>query len=125
MIRVNANEVSPYKHRHLDKFPRELVMKVLLSPMIQQGLTGLGLGMTIYPPHTANVQHTHLESQETWYVVSGEGEMVVGEGRLKLESDTAIVVPPRVPHYIVNTGDEELKVIWIFTPPGPETEFIS
>ncbi len=125
MIRVDANSIRPYVTRLVGEVPPELIMKVLLSPIIQDGLTGLGMGMTLYPPGSANVPHSHPESQEVWYVVSGKGEMVAGEERLELGPDTVIVAPPGVQHHIINTGNEELKVVWMFTPPGPETQFIA
>src|SRR5690348_8112196 len=102
MIRLNANDVKPYVANDPGRVPPELTMKVLLSPVMQQGVGNLGLGMTIYPPYTKNVPHTHHSSHEVWFVVSGRGEMISGTDRLPLEPDTVIVAPPGVEHYITN-----------------------
>jgi mannose-6-phosphate isomerase-like protein (cupin superfamily) len=48
----------------------------------------------------------------------------VGEDEIPIEKDVAIYIPPKERHQLVNTGDETLKVLWIFSPPGPERDFI-
>ncbi|KPK88764.1 MAG: hypothetical protein AMJ94_14215 [Deltaproteobacteria bacterium SM23_61] len=57
--------------------PREL--KVLLSPSLQEEVEGLAIGMTILPPGESSSFHSHEKENETWIIVSGEGEVRVGD----------------------------------------------
>lgn len=120
MIRIVASQVRA----HIASSPYGRILKVLLSPSLQKGLDALGMGMTTFPPGSRSNPHSHEESQEVWYVVSGEGEILVGEERARLEPDVVVVASPGLQHQLTNTGKEDLKVVWIFIPPGPEEEFI-
>ena len=120
MITVDASEIEGF----IASVPFKRTLKPLISPSIQSGVKGLGLGMTIFPPGSRSNSHSHDVTQEVWYVVSGEGEIVVGDETARLKPDMVVVAPPGLPHHLTNTGDEDLKVLWIFVPPGPETEFI-
>jgi quercetin dioxygenase-like cupin family protein len=58
---------------------------------------------------------THTDSaEEILYIVAGEGEAEVGDERGRVRAGDLAVVPAMVPHGIVNTGDEPLKVVGFF-----------
>jgi quercetin dioxygenase-like cupin family protein len=58
---------------------------------------------------------THTDSaEEILYIVSGQGEAEVGDERAPVRAGDLAVVPALVPHGIVNTGDEPLKVVGFF-----------
>jgi quercetin dioxygenase-like cupin family protein len=58
---------------------------------------------------------THTDSaEEILYIVAGEGEAEVGDERAPVRAGDLAVVPEMVPHGIVNTGDEPLKVVGFF-----------
>ena len=58
---------------------------------------------------------THTDSaEEILYVVAGEGEAEVGDERAPVRAGDLAVVPAMVPHAVVNTGDETLKVVGFF-----------
>ena len=76
--------------------------------------------MVILPPGESGDPHTHVDSQEAWYVVSGRGKLRVGGEEAELIPDTVIVAPAGVEHQIMNDGKEPLKAIFIFSPAGPE-----
>lgn len=61
--------------------------------------------------------HTHDIQIETFYVISGRGEGLVGEERRTMEPGAWASVPPGVVHALRNTGDEPLELLAIFTPP--------
>jgi len=62
--------------------------------------------------------------QEVWYVVSGSGIIRVGDEEAQLRPDTIVVAPPGVEHQLTNDGTEDLKAIWLFTPAGPEMNYM-
>ena len=83
-----------------------------------------GMGMVILPPGQTSSAHSHQAEQEVWYVISGQGSVRIGADQVAIRPDTVVVAPPGVSHQLVNDGDEDLKAIWIFTPAGPEADYL-
>jgi mannose-6-phosphate isomerase-like protein (cupin superfamily) len=102
--------------------PREL--KVLISPSLQPEVEGLAVGMTILPPGESSSFHSHEEEQETWIIVSGQGEVRVGDEREAVEAETVIHLKPQIPHQIKNTGRVPLRMFWIYSPAGAEKSIL-
>jgi quercetin dioxygenase-like cupin family protein len=65
-------------------------------------------------PHTDS-------SEEILYVISGEAEAQVGDERGRLAAGDLAVIPAMIPHGLVNTGDETVKVVGFFS----EAEIVS
>jgi len=120
MIVIKADQVegwwSPPPHK------REL--KVLLSPALQDVTKDLSIGMVILPSGESGDPHTHQESQETWYVISGKGKLKIGDEVAELVPDSVVVAPTGVEHQIFNDGDEPLKALFLFSPAGPEETYL-
>ncbi len=79
-------------------------------------------GVVILDPGKGHRKHNHPGVEEVLYVVSGEGIQAVGNERRKVGPGTAIHIPPDVFHETVNTGWEQMKIIAIYAPPGPEAQ---
>ncbi len=65
--------------------------------------------------------HAHFEYDESEYVASGEGYVLLGPTRDKLEryelhAGSAFFVPAGYPHCVANTGKEDLKIAFSFYP---------
>ena len=58
------------------------------------------------------------------YIISGRGEAVIDDIKSKIYPDMLISVPKGVMHQLINTGDESLKLLWVYSPPGPEEEHL-
>jgi quercetin dioxygenase-like cupin family protein len=68
----------------------------------------------------------HVRSVEEMVVVlEGEGRIVTDEGTYDLATGQAGIVRPGTHHYHENTGDDDLLMLWIFAPQGPEREIRS
>ncbi len=104
--------------------PYERTLKLLLSPAVHEVSSGMSMGLVIFQPGKCSAPHSHDTEQETWYVISGKGTIRVGDEEAEVEADSVVVSPPRLVHQIVNTGDKELRVLWMFTPAGPETQWL-
>jgi quercetin dioxygenase-like cupin family protein len=64
----------------------------------------------------------HTDSaEEILYLISGEAEAQVGDERGRLAAGELAVIPAMVPHGLVNTGEETLKVVGFFS----EAEVVS
>ncbi len=104
--------------------PYERTLKLLISPEMQPVGRGLGMGLLSLPPGHCSAPHSHEQEQETWYIISGEGNFRVGDEEAIVGADAVVVSPPRLVHQVTNTGKEELRILWIFTPAGPETQWL-
>ena len=100
--------------------PHERELKVLISPSLQEGVEGLAVGMTILPPGQSSSFHSHDVECETWIIVSGKGEVRVADEREPVGPESVIFLPRNIKHQIINTGQETLRMFWIYTPPGGE-----
>lgn len=61
--------------------------------------------------------HSHEVSEQMYYILEGEGEMMVGDEKRRVEPDTAILIPPRTNHSLRNTGKGKLRYLSATTPP--------
>ncbi len=104
--------------------PHQRELKVLLSPSLQADVEGLSVGMTILPPGKSSSFHSHDVECETWIIVSGEGEVRVGEERELVGPESVVFLPRNIKHQIINTGQEPLRMFWIYTPPGGEKSIL-
>jgi mannose-6-phosphate isomerase-like protein (cupin superfamily) len=95
------------------------VSKVLLSE-ISVGIRGFSMGQNVTEVGSMIPEHAHDESEEGMYIVSGRGRLITDEGEQDLVAGMAIYMPPGVKHSIVNTGDEDLKLVWVYSPPLPQ-----
>lgn len=66
---------------------------------------------TIYPTGTTT-GHSHDDMEEIYYVLSGEGIMVVGDDEYPIKPGDALYVPPGEFHTTKQTGILPLTVLW-------------
>ena len=113
---VESRVTPPPHHREL---------KILLSPTLHPGADkGLSIGMVALGPGESGDCHTHHDAQETWFIISGRGKLVVGYEETELLPDSVVVAPEGVAHQIFSSADEPLKALFIFTPAGPELQYL-
>jgi quercetin dioxygenase-like cupin family protein len=67
--------------------------------------------------------HVHKVQEETFYVVEGECEWQVGDGKIRAKPGTFLFLPPGVPHNIANASDKPARMIMTVSPPGHEHYF--
>ena len=67
---------------------------------------------TIYPTGTTT-GHVHDDMEEVYYVISGEGVMVVGEDKFEIKAGDGLYVPPGVFHTTMQRGNLPLTVLWV------------
>jgi mannose-6-phosphate isomerase-like protein (cupin superfamily) len=83
------------------------------------GLTGLSLWRQSMAPGSATPPHRH-DCEEVVVVLEGSGELHMGGRIVPFGPDSTLVLPPNLPHQIVNTGRVPLKTLAAFssTPVG-------
>ena len=104
--------------------PHNRELKILLSPEIAEVSDKLSVGMVVLQPGESGDAHMHAKEQETWYVISGRGKLRIGDEVAELKENTIVVAPAGVEHQIINDGDLDLKALFMFSPSGPELQYM-
>ena len=86
--------------------------KVLISRE-RTGSRGLITGIAELPPGAQLVLHHH-EPEETYYIVSGRGEMEIDEQVTAIGPGCAIYIPANARHALRCTGPEPLFFVFCF-----------
>ncbi len=76
------------------------------------------LGLNCLEPGQIQRVHTHTDQDKFYFVVEGEGEIVVGEETRKATPGLIIWAPAGVEHGVKNTGSQRL-VLLVGIAPAP------
>jgi mannose-6-phosphate isomerase-like protein (cupin superfamily) len=67
---------------------------------------------TIYPTGTTT-GHAHEDMEEVYFVLSGEGMMIVGDQEFSIRPGDALYVEPGEYHTTIQKGNIPLAVLWV------------
>jgi mannose-6-phosphate isomerase-like protein (cupin superfamily) len=91
------------------------IVRELASPSIAS-LRRHSVAEVTIQPGGCSVCHYHRQAEEVYYILRGQGQMVLdGEVRLVGPGD-AVIIPPPTQHLIHNTGTEELVMVVTCAP---------
>ena len=94
----------------------ERVYEMLGAPDAIGGAKHHSFSHVVIPPHCASRPHYHPVAEETYYILAGEGRMVVDGKQLQLvPGDALLILPPEV-HQIFNDSDADLEFIAVCAP---------
>lgn len=95
--------------------------KMVLTSERIEGIVS-SLGYSVFKPGTELSMVSH-ETEEVAYVISGAGELRTEHGAVLIEEGDAVHIPAHLWHAVVNTGDENLVMVFGFPYPAyPPTE---
>ena len=80
--------------------------------------TNFSMGYVTLHPRGGQVPWHNQEQEEVYFVVSGTGEMCLGDERQIVEAGQAVQIPPGVHHQLTNVGESELVMIYVYGPAG-------
>ncbi|MDS0223021.1 cupin domain-containing protein [Haloarcula sp. S1AR25-5A] len=86
------------------------------------GSEGFSAGVVVLEPGKGHERHTHPDSEEILYFLSGEGEQTVADEERSVSAGEMVYIPSGVEHSTINTSWEPLRFIAVYCPPGPEAE---
>jgi oxalate decarboxylase/phosphoglucose isomerase-like protein (cupin superfamily) len=92
------------------------------------GAERMAAGIVTLEAGKGHGRHNHPDEEEILYFVEGEGTQMVdvgGEERRKVTSGTMIHIPPGVYHSTINTGDQPMRFLVVYSPPGAEARLRS
>jgi quercetin dioxygenase-like cupin family protein len=84
----------------------------------------LGLIEATVPPGGGPAPHIHRNTDETFYMISGELEFLQGKRVLTATTGDLIFCPRGITHRFTNPGIQPARMIFIYTPGGAEGLFI-
>jgi oxalate decarboxylase/phosphoglucose isomerase-like protein (cupin superfamily) len=106
----------------------------------REGSSGYGFARTVFDPETTGtanavlgtftippgqtesiLPHAHAEYDESEYILTGEGYLLMGPSRDEIERyelrpGSVFFVPAGYPHSVTNTGEGDLKILFSFYP---------
>lgn len=96
--------------------------KIFIKAGSATGSDNLGLGTQQVMAGTGIPIHRHLDMEEAFYVLEGEGSFLLNDERHAFEKGATIIIPKNNWHGFENP-DHELLLLWIVSPPGLENFF--
>ncbi len=96
---IHEQDVS--KSKYPDRWSKDLV----------EGSSGFSIGVAEYHATEFGEVQVH-EDQEAIYVVSGVGEIRIGDEVHAICPGSAAVIPPKTAHATRRTGDASVKVVY-------------
>ena len=118
---VDENEIPPVTARRQGS-SGYVLLRLLFDPGTVGSANAVLATITIPPGQPEPMlPHAHFEYDETEYVVSGEGYLLLGPSRDKLQRyelkpGKAFFVPAGYPHNVTNTGKGDIKIVFSFFP---------
>lgn len=84
----------------------------------EQTVGAQNLAMGVNETHVGGSvpKHKHDTEEEVMFFLQGKGQFVTDDEVIELHPGVCIYNPPGSYHTIVNTGDEILKFVWIYSP---------
>lgn len=88
------------------------------------GAKNLWLGTCAYPPGFTSNPHAHESQEETFYCISGSGQIKVNDTIFDVSVGDAVYCAPGEVHQCINLdGTETFKVVAVVTPPFTTDSF--
>lgn len=107
---VNRNESAPFITK--DRSEIRSILDRTNSTAANQSLAEATV-----PPGAETEEHYHRQTEEVYYVLRGQGVVMVGSDRRVVGPDDGILIPPGSRHRIQNTGQEPLVLLCCCSPP--------
>ncbi len=80
--------------------------------------TNFSMGYVTLEPKGGQVPWHNQEQEEVYFVVTGTGEMCLGDEKMTLTAGQAVYIPTGVFHQLTNIGDDILNFIYCYGPAG-------
>jgi uncharacterized cupin superfamily protein len=105
---VNVNEVP------VGKIPGRETRDLVNGKMV--GARSISLRITdVLPGEICNPGHIHTECEEVIFILSGKGEIKIGQEVFSMNPGDAIYLPTGIGHIIRNTGKEMMRMACSFS----------
>ena len=76
------------------------------------------MGYVTLQPRGGQVPWHNQQQEEVYFIVSGAGEMCLGEERQTISAGQAVYIPSGVFHQLTNSGESPMHMIYCYGPAG-------
>lgn len=102
----------------------EIIYELIGKAVTSTPDTNHSLARIIIPPGKSSHPHFHKVSEETYYVLDGEGQMSLDDNEFSIKSGQACHIAPGEIHQISNPGEGDLVFLAVCVPPWvPDDSF--
>ena len=84
----------------------------------------IGIVEASVPPGGGPIPHTHVDQDETFYLLSGDLEFLDGDRTFMAGAGDLVHIPRKVRHRFKNVGLHTARMLFIYTPGGSEGLFL-
>ncbi len=94
------------------------VIRELMHPSLHASLGSRrqSLAEASVAPGERTALHRHRQSEELYHIVSGSGQMQLGDEHFAVAAGDTVCIPPGTAHRIHNSGDTPLKLLCCCSP---------
>lgn len=97
-------------------------VSVALSPE-NTPYDGFSSGVQVLPPGCSVREHGHQRNHELLFIHAGTGTATIEDETHDLKPGSIVLFGRHARHFLVNTGDTDMHIFWVFMPPGLEDWF--
>jgi mannose-6-phosphate isomerase-like protein (cupin superfamily) len=109
--------------QHIITGRRKVPITIKISKQ-QHGINGISFSIEEMTPGRKMRIHKHLYNDELIFIHKGEGTFTLGEESIPVKAGSVAFVPRGVWHGLDNTGQENLLMVFQYSPAGFEEYFI-
>jgi mannose-6-phosphate isomerase-like protein (cupin superfamily) len=80
-------------------------------------------GIQVVPPDCAVREHGHRQHHELLFFYEGTGRCEIEDSEYDIVPGTTVLFGRYARHLFENTGETDMKLFWVFLPPGLESWF--
>jgi mannose-6-phosphate isomerase-like protein (cupin superfamily) len=121
MAKLFPKEKLPHFHSTRDTRDR----LDLITDSVPVGATRIRSDRIIYHPGDTAAKHYHTDCHHLFYILEGEGLIIVDEGSHRLTPGMVAVVAPNEVHSFENDTQENFSFVEFWAPPPKETVWIT
>lgn len=119
MIKKDLKEKLPITEDNINPITNKGgEIRVLISPKTVQAKQ-LILGTARLNPGEVLIEHIHDYGEETFFVKSGHGVVMIDHHEIKIGPSSAIIIPQGSRHKVMNTGHTLLELVFATAPLAP------
>ena len=109
--KVNLNDVpkKALNEIHGEKVLYQIVWR--FTPKAGMLKAFKGVARLTVPPGETNLMHNHVKEEQIYIVMTGSGEIQVGEERTLVGPGDVVYLPANFPHSFFNTGEKPAVIL--------------
>jgi mannose-6-phosphate isomerase-like protein (cupin superfamily) len=109
MIRSSADTVKPFVTKDGS------IIQELMHPVVH-GNKNASLAKAVVPPGRSTFFHSHAQSEEMYFFLSGKGKMTLADENFMVKSGDTVLIAPGQAHSVTNSGTEDLVFLCVCAP---------